>query len=243
MEGIYDAHVHLGPSGEWLPYLDPEEDAESIIDAMDKACVQKSIIFPNPAVGDRYPELNDIIQASVEEYPDRFIGFGRVDPRRGDEAVGEVERCYDMGLKGIKLHPFVETFRPDHPNFHKLFDTIYEREMIILTHTGQGFASAGLMKKALEERKDMIIILGHLNEGCISMAERFDNVYIDTSGTRVYMLEYACQKVPDKILFGSDHPYLNYAVQKMVVEEARMSDEVRNGIFVDNLKGLLKALI
>ncbi len=236
---ILDAHVHLGPSGEWLPYLDPERDAETVLAAMDDADVDKAIIFSNPVVGDRYPEMNDIILEAVEEYPDRFIGFGRVDPRRGNEAIEELKRCDDMGLVGIKLHPFVETYRPDHPNFEKLFDAIHERDMIILTHTGQGFASAGLMKKVLEDREDMKVILGHLNEGCISAAEKYDNVYVDTSGTRVYMLEYACSEIPDKILFGSDHPYLNYKVQKTVVEAADISDSRKDKIFSDNLKGLL----
>lgn len=236
---ILDAHVHLGPSGEWLPYLDPERDAETVLAAMDDADVDKAIIFSNPVVGDRYPEMNDIILEAVEEYPDRFIGFGRVDPRRGNEAIEELKRCDDMGLVGIKLHPFVETYRPDHPNFEKLFDAIHERDMIILTHTGQGFASAGLMKKVLEDREDMKVILGHLNEGCISAAEKYDNVYVDTSGTRVYMLEYACSEIPDKIVFGSDHPYLNYKVQKTVVEAADISDSRKDKIFSDNLKGLL----
>ncbi len=236
---ILDAHVHLGPSGEWLPYLDPERDAETVLAAMDDADVDKAIIFSNPVVGDRYPEMNDIILEAVEEYPDRFIGFGRVDPRRGNEAIEELKRCDDMGLVGIKLHPFVETYRPDHPNFEKLFDAIHERDMIILTHTGQGFASAGLMKNVLEDREDMKVILGHLNEGCISAAEKYDNVYVDTSGTRVYMLEYACSEIPDKILFGSDHPYLNYKVQKTVVEAADISDSRKDKIFSDNLKGLL----
>lgn len=237
---ILDAHVHLGPSGEWLPYMDPERDAQTVIAAMDEADIKKAIIFPNPVVGDRYPEMNDIIFEAVEEYPHRFIGFGRVDPRRGKEAVDEVKRCYDMGLAGIKLHPFVETYRPDHKNFEVLFDVIHEKDMIVLTHTGQGFASAGLMKPVLEEREDMKVILGHLNEGCISAAKKYDNVYVDTSGTRVYMLEYACHKIPDKIVFGSDYPYLNYRVEKTVVEAADIPDKEKENIFANNLKRLLR---
>ncbi len=237
---IYDAHVHLGPSGEWLPYLEPERNVETVVTTMDDAKIEKAIVFPNPVVGDRYPELNDVIRDAVDEYPDRLIGFGRVDPRRGSEAIEEVERCDEMGLEGIKLHPFVETFRPDHPNFEKLFDTIHDRDMIILSHTGQGFASAGYIKKIMDDREDMKVILGHLNEGCISAAKKFDNVYVDTSGTRVYMLEYACSEIPERIVFGSDYPYLNYRVQKTVVEAAEISDELREKIFADNLKRLLR---
>lgn len=236
---ILDAHVHLGPSGEWVPYLEPSVGTEEVIEAMDKASIEKAIVFPNPLPGDRYPEMNDIIAEAVDDHPDRLIGFGRVDPRRGDEAVDEVERCGKLGLQGIKLHPFVETYRPDHPHFKDLFDVIYGLDMIILSHTGTNFASPGYMGKVLEKREAMKVILGHLNEGCISVAEEYENVFVDTSGTRVYMLNYAMEQVPEKIVFGSDHPYLNYEVQKKVVEECDCSEEGKIDIFRGNLSRLL----
>ncbi|MBS3817698.1 MAG: amidohydrolase [Candidatus Thermoplasmatota archaeon] len=239
MKNIWDAHVHLGPSGEWLPYLDPSVETDALIEKMDDNDIEKSIVFPNPCVGDKYPEMNDYIAEAVKSYPERLIGFGRVDPRRKEEAVSEVERLVDLDMKGVKLHPYVETYRPDHPNFEELFDIMYENELIILTHTGSNFASPGHMKSVLEEREDMKVILGHLNEGCISVAEDFENVYVDTSGSRVYMLEYSMDKIPEKVVFGSDFPYLNYEVQKKVIEAAGLSSEQKEKIFRKNLKELL----
>lgn len=239
-EDILDAHVHLGPSDEWLPYVEPSIETKTVINSMERHDIKKAIVFPNPCVGDKYPEMNDHIAEAVDEYPEKLIGFGRVDPRRGEEAVKEVERCVKLGLRGIKLHPFVETFRPDHPNFEILFDTIYEKDLLLLPHTGDGFSSPGLWKKVLEERKDMCIILAHLNEGCISVAEGYENVFVDTSGTRVYLLEYAVEKIPNKIVFGSDYPYLSYEVQKTVIEAADISEEQKRKVFVDNLKSVLE---
>ncbi len=240
MVEIYDAHVHLGPSGPWVPYVKPAVETSTVIEAMDEAEISKSIVFPNPVPGDRYPELNDIIAQAVKDHPDRLIGFGRVDPRRGDEAVEEIYRCVEKGLVGIKLHPFVETYRPDHEEFSSTFDAIYEEDLILLTHTGGGFSSPGYMKKVLKDREEMKVILGHLNEGCISVVDEYENVYADTSGCRVYMLEYACEKIPDGIVFGSDYPYLNYEVQKTVVRAADISEDLKDMIFSSNLKGLLK---
>lgn len=237
---VLDAHVHLGPSGEWVPYLDPSVSAEEVIEAMDRAGVGRAIVFPNPDVGDRYPELNDVMIEAVMKYPDRFIGFGRVDPRRGEKTVEEVSRCSSKGLEGIKLHPYVETYHPDHPHFEELFDCIHDEGMIVLSHTGGNFASPGHMKKVLEEREDMKLILGHLNEGCISVAEEFENAYVDTSGARVYLLEHAVEKIPKKIVFGSDFPYLDYEVQKMVVRSAEIDEQVKSNIFKNNLQRLLE---
>lgn len=237
---IFDAHVHLGPSGEWLPYLDPSLKIKDLIQAMDANEIKKAIVFANPCVGDRYPKMNDIIAEAVENFSDRLIGFGRVDPRREEEAVSEVERCVNMGLKGIKLHPYVETFRPDHPQFEKLFDTIYENDLILLPHTGNGFSAPGYWNTVLEDRPKMKVILGHLREGCISVAEEHENVFVDTSGTRVYLLEHAVEKIPDRIVFGSDHPYLNYEVQKTVVNAADIEEKQKKKIFKENLEDLLQ---
>lgn len=237
---ILDAHVHLGPSGEWLPYVEPSVETDTLIESMDEHGIKKAVVFPNPCVGDKYPETNDYIAEGVEVYPDRLIGFGRVDPRRGDEAILEVKRCVKIGLDGIKLHPFVETFRPDHPNFEGLFDVIYENELVLLPHTGTNFSSPGHWNHVLEERQDMKLILGHLNEGCISVAEEHDNVFVDTSGTRVYMLEHAVEKIPERIVFGSDFPYLNYEVQRTVVSAADITEEQKRKIFIDNLNAVFK---
>jgi len=242
LNGIYDAHVHLGPSGEWLPYMEPSVTTDEVISAMDEHDVEKAVVFPNPLPGDKYPDVNEMISQAVDAHPKRLVGFGRVDPRRGMEAVKEVERCIDLGLEGIKLHPFVETYRPDHPNFSSLFDKIHDEGIALLTHTGGGFSSPGYMNKVLEEREDMNIILGHLNEGCISVADNYENVYADTSGTRVYMLEHACERIPEKVVFGSDFPYLNYIVQKSVVEASDIDDSIKERIFRKNLEEFLKGL-
>ncbi len=239
MEGIWDAHVHLGPSDEWLPYLDPSLETDALLAKMDENAIDKAVVFPNPCVGDKYPEMNDHIAESVEEYPSRLIGFGRVDPRRKEEAVSEVKRCAEY-LEGIKLHPFVETYRPDHPSFEELFDTIHEEDLVLLTHTGSNFSSPGYMKEIVKERPGMRMILAHLNEGCISVAEESENVYVDTSGARVYLLEHAVEKIPEKLVFGSDFPYLNYRVQKEVVDAADITEDQKEKIFKENLEGLLK---
>jgi predicted TIM-barrel fold metal-dependent hydrolase len=118
---ICDAHAHLGKSGPWQPYMDPAISVEALIKLFDKYGVEKAIVFPNPNVGDKYPEMNDYIAESVRRHRERLVGFGRVDPRR-DDAIRELTRMKTkLGLSGLKLHPMVECFRPDHPFLYRLF--------------------------------------------------------------------------------------------------------------------------
>jgi len=90
---ICDAHVHLGKSGPWQPYINPTIYAEELIYLFDKYNVEQAIAFPNPNVGDKYPKMNDYIAKCVKRYPKRLIGFGRVDPRRED-AIKELKRRF-----------------------------------------------------------------------------------------------------------------------------------------------------
>lgn len=238
-DSIYDAHVHFGPSTQWLPYIDPVIPIEDVLEKMEMHNIEKSIVFPNPHVGDEYPELNDMVCEAQNKYSTSIIGFGRVDPRRGEEAVSEIRRIYDLGLRGVKLHPYVECFRPDHPFFEEFFRTINDLGMFLLIHTGTLFSSPGYLKPVLEKYSDSKIILGHLQEGCISLMSKYENVYSDTSGCRVYLLEYAVENCEDKILFGSDYPYLNHRVQMEVVKAAEISENVKKKIFSENFKGFI----
>ena len=206
---------------------------------MEEYGIQKSIVFPNPHVGDRYPELNDLMSSAQMEHPERLIAFGRVDPRRGPEAVDEIKRIHEMGLTGVKLHPYVECFRPDHPFFGDLFGEINDLGMTILIHTGTLFSSPGYLKDVLKKYTEMKIILGHLQEGCIPLMRDFENVYSDTSGFRVKLLEYACETCENKIMFGSDYPYLSYRVQMEVVRAAEISGSVKDKIFGGNFDRLM----
>jgi predicted TIM-barrel fold metal-dependent hydrolase len=231
---LFDAHVHFGPSTQWVPYVDPVVSIEDVLGKMEEFSVEKSIVFPNPHVGDKYPELNDIMAKAQKDHPERIIGFGRVDPRRGKEAISELKRIQDLGLLGVKLHPYVECFRPDHPFFKGFWGTLNDLNLSILIHTGTMFSAPGYLKPVLKEYPDLRMILGHLQESCISLMKDYKNVYSDTSGCRVHLLEYATESCEDKILYGSDYPYLSHRVQMEVVNAADISEEVKGKIFHGN---------
>jgi predicted TIM-barrel fold metal-dependent hydrolase len=235
---IFDAHVHFGPSTQWVPYIDPVVSAEDVIEAMKKHSVKKSIVFPNPHVGDKYPELNDLMSEAQNKYTDKIIGFGRVDPRRGEEAANEITRIHELGLAGVKLHPYVECFRPDHPFFESFWGKIFDLDLVVLIHTGTMFSSPGYLKPVLKKYPDMKMILGHLQEACISLMRDYPNVYSDTSASRVKLLEYATETCQDKIMFGSDYPYLSHRVQMEVVRAAEISESIKKKIFAGNFKSL-----
>ena len=235
---ICDAHAHLGKSGPWQPYMDPTIYVNDLIRLFDEYNVDQAIVFPNPNVGDKYPEMNDYIAESVKKYPKRLIGFGRVDPRRED-AIKELTRVKKkLGLTGLKLHPFVECFRPDHPFFSKFFQKTNELSLPTLFHTADGFSSPGLITKIAKKYPKLPIILGHLREATISALKECENTYVETSGTLPDFIELASDIDEDRILFGSDVPYYRYPTQIAVVEAAEITQKKRNRILYDNFQVL-----
>jgi predicted TIM-barrel fold metal-dependent hydrolase len=240
-EKICDAHVHLGESGPWQPYDKPTILIKELIELFDKHNVEKAVVFPNPNVGDRYPAMNDYIAQCVKKYPKRLVGFGRTDPRRGEDAIQELARMKErLNLSGLKLHPMVECFRPDHPFFAKFFKKAAELNLPILFHTGDGFSSPGLMASIAKKYPKLPIILGHLKEGCLNVMKSLGNVYVETSGTIPEFVEMAVEIDAGRVLFGSDAPYYRYPVQMAVVDAARISLRERRKVYYDNFCRLFR---
>lgn len=235
---ICDAHVHLGESGPWQPYIDPTIYVEELIPLFNKYNVERAVVFPNPNVGDKYPKMNDYIAECVRKYPKRLVGFGRVDPRRED-AINELGRIKNsLDLTGLKLHPMVECFRPDHPFFNKFFEKTNQLNIPILFHSGNGFSSPRLILKIARKYPNLPIIIGHLRESAITALKECENVYVETSGTLPNYIELSVDIDEDKILFGSDVPYYRYPTQIAIVEAAEISSKAKRKIFSENFERL-----
>lgn len=235
---ICDAHVHLGKSGPWQPYVNPTIYVDEIMRLFSKYNVERAIVFPNPNVGDKYPEMNNYIAKSVKKFPKRLVGFGRVDPRREDAAKELTRIKKSLGLTGLKLHPMVECFRPDHPFFNKLFQKANALNLPILFHSGDGFSSPGFIARIARKYPKLPIILAHLREGAISALKECENVYVETSGTLPDYIELSADIDENKILFGSDIPYYRYSVQIAIVEAAEVTQKIKRKIFYENFQRL-----
>jgi hypothetical protein len=235
---ICDAHVHLGKSGPWQPYRDPTIYVDALIRLFDEYGVERAIVFPNPNVGDKYSQMNDYISKSVRKYPRRLVGFGRVDPRR-DDSIEELTRIKNkLHLTGLKLHPMVECFRPDHPFFNRFFKEANELNLPILFHTGDGFSSPGFISKIAKKYPKLPIIIGHLKEGALNTMKQCDNIHVETSGTLPDLIELAADIDENRILFGSDVPYYRYPTQIVIVEAAKTSQKAKRKIFHENFDKL-----
>lgn len=194
----------------------------------------------------------------VKKYPKTFIGFGSVDPWKGRLAIEEVQRCADMGLKGMKFHPALQAFCPADPRFFPLWEACARLDMAVLIHTGTTAAHAGkpgggglslkycrpiYVDEVAAKFPELRIIMAHpawpWHDEQLAIAVHKANVYIDLSGWAPKyfppsVVHYANTLLQDKVFFGSDFPFLTPHRWLREFADLPFKDSVRPKILLHN---------
>ena len=211
------------------------------------------------------PDPNDYVAQTVESYPDVFVGFCSVDPRKGKAAVEELERSVlSLGLQGLKLHPIHQAFFPDDPAFIPLFAKAEELGIPVLMHSGYAAAGANApggggfelaysrpiphVDSLAARHPDLTIIMAHpawpwIQEQ-VAVALHKANVFIDLSGWAPRyipkdLIAEASGRLRKKVLFGSDYPYISPVTWLEQFQELDIRDEARPLILHDNAARIL----
>jgi predicted TIM-barrel fold metal-dependent hydrolase len=91
------------------------------------------------------PVANDFVSQCAREHPDAFVGYASVDPLKGEAAIVELERAVRMlGLRGLKLHPSAQGFRPDDRAVYPVWETAQSLGVPVTVHTGTTGLGAGM---------------------------------------------------------------------------------------------------
>jgi len=244
---IIDVHAHIGVS--WLGWSDRFMNVDELIKLydkyhVDKACVNSWLIVYDPVAGNK-----EIFEA-VRRYPDRLIGFAVTSPRYGRKAVEqEIDRCInDYGMKGLKLHPSVNEFYADSKIVDPVIEKAIQYDVPVLIHSDPGEYShpsrIGSLARRFPEAK---LIMGHIGgeawlEG-ISVAKENKNIYLDTteSPSAWLVIQTAVEECTDeRIVWGSDSPALNIAVELAKITHAQIPEESKEKILSGNIRRLLK---
>jgi predicted TIM-barrel fold metal-dependent hydrolase len=206
---------------------------------------------------------NSTVAEAVKAHPDVFVGFGSVDPLKGDIAVKELDQIASLGLKGVKLHPTLQAFAPDEERFFPLYSRMQELELPVLFHTGTSGIGAGQpggqglrLDYARPIRLDAVaasfprltVIAAHFGYPwhleMLAIALHKTNVYIDISGwaPRYIPAEVVREmkgRLQNQFLFGSDYPFIQ--PQRCLEELATLEipEPVMKKVLVENGRRLL----
>jgi len=219
-------------------------DDEYLLDAMEAAGVERSIVLPldhglveKPRIG--FEEMNRWVFERCELLSDRLIPFVGVDPNRGRNAIELVERYHAKNdAKGIKVYP-ANGFYPQDESLKPFWKAMEDMDMLVVTHVGaawgplkEEFCHPSFYREVLEDHPSLRIVFAHLGgkwrEEAYALMEDFDNAYADCSALQGWLpsrpemaekrLKEVAQKAPDKVFFGSDWPVfeLSYTTKQWV---------------------------
>ena len=218
--------------------VDP--DCTKLIETMDKAGIDKSVIFGvdwayavtgEPRTNNR--EQNRIHADMAQKWNSRLIALAALDPRRPDILEQATEAIEEWGMKGFKLHPSAG-FYPNDPVCFPLYEKCVDWGVPIVFHSGGlefhwEFGQPMYIASAAERYPEVKMVMAHAGteswQQALLAATALPNVYLDIS---VRQLDYRVNSEkfyewlrnlidwagPWKILFASDTPLPTFWVSQ-----------------------------
>ena len=212
--------------------VDPEGDG--VIELMDKAGVDKAVIFPvdwEAVTGPPKVPVRDQNKAhadAAKKHKGRFVPVCALNPTRGDALDIAKEAIEDWGMKGFYFMP-ASGFRPDDPVCFPIYEKCVEWKVPVIIHSGKEIAhwdychpfriaNVALMYPELK------VVIGHAGTRIYRReaieASIVPNVYMDFSEYQgfwhlqpdkfYHWLRDAIDACgPEKVMFGSGFPNPN----------------------------------
>jgi len=230
----------------------PRATVDELLRMLDETEIERAVVCPFRPRSYRLEEANDAIAAVVERHPDRLIGFARVDPNLGDAAAGELARATgELGLHGLYLHPWEETFRVNDTRVDELLDGF---ALPVIVAAGYPWLSEGLQLGELARRHPDVRVIA--TNGCqinISGLGQTDaelalatnpNLVVQTTG--VYREDFiegvSARFGPERLLYASGFPLFDPRLEVLRVRWApNLGEGDRALVLGGNADRLLRA--
>lgn len=226
---VIDFHTHCFPDRiaeramETLSHasaLKPHTDGtlKGLKDIMKRDGVDVSVVMSIATNPKQQTAVNDFA-ASIQG--DNVFAFGSVHPD-AKNALEELERIKELGLKGVKFHPEYQSFFVDDEKMKPIYKKISDLGLITLFHAGEDYgymppyhATPKRLLKALSWFSSPVVAA---HWGSQAMGEETlkylcgRDVYFDTafgygSGSKQMRQAILEKHGADKVLFASDCPW------------------------------------
>ncbi len=241
---ILDSHAHV----DVVPALGWYHTADKLVRQMDEAGIAMAAISGYMNAPGPNPDSLRTIADAVAAYPDRLIGYARLDPWFDDACVRTLEAAVrDWGCRGVKLHPAHYTLHPFGQQTVKLVRRAGELGLPVLFHCGDEMMSLPYQIDRLAAAcPETTIILAHIGgffsgNAALDVAARRENTFVDTSEIPLpHMVRRAVDVLgAEKVLFGTDGPSIDMGLEITKVKLAGLSCSQEEQVFCRNYATLM----
>lgn len=224
----------------------------NLVAEMDDLHISHSVLLPIDL-----PAISDNAGTALREAPKtrgKIISFGSVHPFTRNPAA-QVEDQVRRGALGFKLHPNVQSFRPDARRAGIIYRTCGELGVPVLWHCGPVGIEPALgrylsqvrhYEAPIRENPRTQFILGHAGalqlDQAIALQVKYPNVYLETSSQSVTGIRKIVERAdPNRIMNGSDWPFYHQgmAVAKALIATEGLPD-IRHKLLWANAAKLLR---
>jgi predicted TIM-barrel fold metal-dependent hydrolase len=261
---IIDTHQHVGPLQDWQTQPDQEwrkNDIENRRDflrqhKMDKFLAFSANSYSTSKGAQSHADVNTFMSQYRDEAGDLVTGFcGTVNPRDGQFALQEVERCFkELNSVGMVFHHrFLGTFLND-PTMYPILDLIQSYNKPVFMHIiadSKVCSAWRLFSLAEKFPKVRFVALDGFSSpeqsfNLLDSGGRYPNVWFDTGvlvSVAHCLREFISKYGSEKVILGTDnysnrlffHPFPLYEVKSM-----GLTDQELDNIFANNLLNLIK---
>ncbi len=246
-----DTHAHM-PSKRNVWGIEHFK-ADAYLDVMDKLGIDQSIILPLDGLFFDAPMCNTELAEWCATDSERLIPFFTFEPR-DPGALKEIDRCInELGMRGVKLHPWLQGFRPTEDVMMPLCEKLASEGLPILFHDGTTPYSTPLQIGELARIFPTLkVVLGHgglydMADEAIATAQEFPNIWISMTSLPTWYMQKIIDNVSiDQLLFGSDGGLGNIDKQSYVglrwqmFESLNLDAEMQTKILSTNPERLLR---
>ena len=183
-----------------------------LLAAQDAAGIELTCVKPQ---SDDPPDnrwLNGLIK---ENGSPRLVGVAIVNPRRGEEALADLEEAVrDFGFRGLKLMPTVYGYPIESPVVDPVMRKAAELGIPVTIHSGGIHCMPSEIALLAARHPDVPIIMDHMGyryyvEQAIAAARVLPNIYLGTATANNEpgaVLRAMREFGPDRVVFGSNWP-------------------------------------
>ena len=231
-----DAHSHIGTFGS--PF-NIHFNADLLLKQMEEFNIEKTILCSDG------PHTNEETVAAFKAHPDKIIPLMWINCAEGKPAYDALEHYIrDERFAGAKLQSLFDGYCADDPCVDPVAEICEKYGKPLFIHSGHPPFSLPWQIGLLAERHPhlpiVMIHMGHAHgvyvDAAITMAKKYDNIWLETSGTSMSVqIANAYNTVGhEKVMFGIDSPFHAPAVEIQKIMACGVDDEGLENIFYHN---------
>lgn len=262
---VVDVHAHVYPEKIAAKAVDAVGDfyvyhemygggtPDDLVNQQELAPITKFIIHSVATTPRSVSTINTFLAQAAQEHK-QLINFATMHPDCED-IEAEVEQALAQGAKGFKLHPDTQQVNMDDPRLMSFYEVIAGRVPLVM-HTGDyryDYSSPRRLKNVLKAFPDLVIDAAHLggwsiyDVGFDVLHEELlgeERLFVDSSSTFLWigqrhMGELINKWGADRVLFGTDYPMGNPALELSLMLGVGLTDDQLEKVLYKNAESFL----